>query len=51
MKALNFVLLATVLVLFTGGCKTTDPENVAERPWNSQRGWEHGLPSTINQGR
>ena len=50
MKVLWLFLLVAVLQ-FAAGCKTTDPENVAERPWNSQRGWEHGLPSTINQGR
>jgi hypothetical protein len=44
---LALLALAALLV----GCKTTDPENVAERPWNAQKGWEHGLPMGINQGR
>ena len=51
MKTLQLFLLAAALVIVVAGCKTTEPENMAERPWNSQRGWEHGLPSTINQGR
>jgi len=51
MKALRLLLLlATIICTFTA-CKTTEPDNVSERPWNTQRGWEHGLPSTINQGR
>jgi hypothetical protein len=51
MKALQLLFLAAALMIVAAGCKTTEPENVAERPWNSQRGWEHGLPSNINQGR
>jgi hypothetical protein len=49
------VLLAAGLVLLSlasNGCKTTgDDENLSARPWNSPRGWEHGLPSSMNEGR
>jgi len=51
MKWLPLFLLCAVLGLIVTGCATTEPENAAERPWNAQRGWEHGLPSTINEGR
>jgi hypothetical protein len=36
------------------GCATTneaDQMNYSERPWNTPRDWETGLPSSINQGR
>jgi len=54
MKILRFLLLAALLAsasfIFTG-CATTESENLSERPWNSPRGWETGLPSSINEGR
>ena len=51
MNALRlFLLFAACTLLFTA-CKTTEPENLSERPWNGQQGWQSGLPSTINQGR
>jgi len=43
-------LLTSALFIFTG-CATTESENLSERPWNSPRGWETGLPSSINEGR
>ncbi|HTD68335.1 MAG TPA: hypothetical protein VK846_17555 [Candidatus Limnocylindria bacterium] len=46
----NLLLLAVVALVFTA-CKSTEPENMSERPWNAQQGWQTGLPSTINQGR
>ena len=49
------LLLALLLVatgLFCAGCASTaDSENASVRPWNQPRGWEHGLPTTINEGR
>ena len=52
MKALWLILIAAALAGLSTGCKTTaEPENSSERPWNTQKGWEHGLPSGINQGR
>jgi len=51
MKLLSLTFLCLALIAFVSGCATTSPENVSERPWNGQRGWEHGLPSTINEGR
>lgn len=49
MKLAGFIFAVALLILT--GCKTTEPENLSERPWNAQRGWEGALPSTINQGR
>jgi hypothetical protein len=51
MKALYLLLLCATLALVTSGCQTTQTENASERPWNAQKGWEHGLPSGINEGR
>ena len=50
-RALALWSLLAVLAGIAAGCKTNDPENLSARPWNSPRGWEHGLPSSINDGR
>jgi hypothetical protein len=45
-------LLMLVVVLGVAGCATTDgEESYSDRPWNSPRGWEHGLPSGFYEGR
>jgi hypothetical protein len=52
MKTFQLLLLAAVMTVVFTGCKTTaESENASERPWNAQKGWEHGLPTGINQGR
>jgi len=33
------------------GCASTETENLSERPWNSPKTWESGMPSGINEGR
>jgi len=49
---LVFSLLLVAASLFFAGCASTvDSENASVRPWNQPRGWEHGLPTTINEGR
>lgn len=51
-KLLPLLLLTAVLGMFAVGCQTTtNVENASERPWNAQKGWEHGLPTSINEGR
>lgn len=50
-RALAICSLLIVLAGIVTGCKTTEPDNLSSRPWNTPRGWEHGLPSSINEGR
>jgi len=38
------VLLMFVLASFAAGCASSDTENVSERPWNTPKSWENGLP-------
>ena len=50
------LVFSLLLVLLGGllfpGCATDEAsENVSTRPWSQPRGWEHGLPSGINEGR
>jgi hypothetical protein len=52
MNVLRLLILLAATTFVLAGCKTTaEPENASERPWNAQKGWEHGLPTGINQGR
>ena len=44
-------LLLALGGLVLTGCASTDNENLSERPWNSPKTWETGLPSNINEGR
>lgn len=46
-----FLLLLALAALALSGCASTEPENLSERPWNSPKGWENGLPSTMTEGR
>jgi hypothetical protein len=51
---LRRMLLVLVLGVISGavtGCSTTEPDNQSAIPWNSPKGWEHGLPSGMNQGQ
>lgn len=50
---LRFVLLFLLAAFALGlsGCATTDDDNASERPWNSPKGWENGLPSNMMEGR
>ena len=47
-------LLLLGLVLATiglAGCATSESENVSERPWNTPKSWENGMPSSMTEGR
>ena len=45
-------LLLALVALGLSACATTEePDNASVRPWNSPKGWEHGLPSTMTEGR
>ncbi len=46
-----FLLLVVLAAMGLAGCASTESDNVSVRPWNSPRGWESGLPSTMTEGR
>jgi len=48
---LIFLLMLAVSALALGGCSTTDSANMSERPWDSPKGWENGMPSSMMEGR
>jgi hypothetical protein len=52
-KALGALLLLLLCAAFSlTGCATTDDaDNASARPWNSPKGWETGLPSSMTEGR
>ncbi len=39
------LLLLAVVALCSGGCATTESENMSERPWSAPQTWENGMPS------
>ena len=43
-------LLLLFVARFVSGCATND-ENLSERPWNTPRNWETGLPSGLGEER
>ena len=46
------LMLCIAAAALGAGCASTrDPENLSERPWNSPKGWEHGLPTGMLEGR
>ena len=49
---LRWVFLALIVLgaLGLAGCASADSENLSERPWNSPKTWENGMPSSINEG-
>lgn len=47
---LMFLLLMAAAGIFAG-CATTEPDNMSAIPWNSPKGWESGLPSSLNERR
>ena len=50
-KAVYVLVVALAFGAMLTGCASTDSENLSERPWNSPKTWETGLPSNINEGR
>jgi hypothetical protein len=51
MRLFLALLLVATGFFFAGCASTVDSENASVRPWNQPRGWEHGLPTSINEGR
>ena len=49
-RAIYFLLLA-LAALGLAGCATNDSEDLSERPWNTPKNWETGLPSSMTEGR
>ena len=49
-RALGALFLAVVTLWLTG-CASTEPDNLSARPWNAPKGWEHGLPMGLYEGR
>ena len=47
---LVILALGAIPLLFSG-CATTEDENMSERPWNTPKNWEHGLPTGMMQDR
>ena len=45
------LLLIALATIGLAGCATAESENVSERPWNSPKSWENGLPSSMTEGR
>jgi hypothetical protein len=43
--------LLFIVIGLSWGCATSSEENVAERPWNAPKNWEHGLPPSMLEGR
>ena len=53
-RAVRLILSLSFLLALAGltGCASTqDSENASVRPWNTPKGWENGLPSTMQEGR
>lgn len=46
-----FLLSLVLGSLGLSGCASTEPDNLSERPWNTPKGWENGLPSGMTEGR
>jgi hypothetical protein len=49
-RSVLLVLLASCILSLTG-CATREDDEVSQRPWNSPKRWENGLPSAITEGR
>jgi hypothetical protein len=47
-RLLALFALAGVVALLAG-CKSDD--DLSSRPWNTPKGWENGLPSSMTEGR
>lgn len=45
------VLAGLWLVSWAAGCASTNEENLSERPWNSPKSWETGLPAGMMEER
>ncbi len=46
-----FLLLLVLVGFALGGCQTNETDNLTERPWNTPKSWENGLPAGMTEGR
>ncbi len=55
MKSIIFRILCLLCLGFVSvtlvGCATREDDELSQRPWNSPKRWENGLPSAITEGR
>lgn len=49
-KVLLVSILTVLLAPFLPGCATND-ERLSERPWNTPKSWETGLPTGMTDER
>lgn len=45
------LILGAGLLVISGCATTDDSENLSERPWNTPKSWEGGLPTGMMEGR
>jgi hypothetical protein len=50
-RSVWLLVLVAAAALLAGCASTGDEESVSERPWNTPRSWEGGLPSGFYEGR
>ncbi len=50
-RGLAVLGLSALLFALTGCSTTTESQNLSSRPWNTPKNWEHGLPSSMFEGR
>ncbi len=48
---LAFLLGLLLATAGLSGCATAESENASERPWNTPKGWETGVPGVMTEGR
>ncbi len=46
-----FLALLAMLATVGSGCKSTEPDNISSRPWNSPRGYDSGVPGMFQPPR
>jgi hypothetical protein len=47
----GWLVLTLALGFLAVGCASPEKENRSERPWNTPKSWEHGLPSGTYERR
>jgi len=51
LKNLPCLAILGALLLATGCKNLSNEDNMSERPWNSPRSWEHGVPTGLMPNR